>query len=310
MKSINKKELHSIFEGIVNKQEKDFNLLYKEYNKLIYAIAFSILKNEENSKDIMQIVFEKIWNMEVDKLPNSNESSWLYSLTKNEAISFLRKERNTIDIEEVYYISDSQSVDAIIEKEDYNRIISRLDEKEQEIVTLKLLSKLSFKEISEILNIPIGTVQWRYYKALHILKMLLSSLSIFIVTTVAFVIQRTMNNKEYIEQELPKQENEENDKYREQEGQEEQKKNEEQKGEEENKTENSAESSKDETNIITNEVVNKTENYIILEQKSNMELGLVDISLISISSIFLVITIIFLTFFIKHQQKGKKKASK
>lgn len=306
MKSINKKELHSIFEGIANKQEKDFNLLYKEYNKLIYAIAFSILKNEENSKDIMQIVFEKIWNMEADKLPSNNEASWLYSLTKNEAINFLRKEKSTIDIDEIYYISDSECEDAIIEKEDYNNIISKLDKKEQEIVSLKVLSKLSFKEISEVLSIPIGTAQWRYYKAIHTLKMLLSSLSMFILTIFAFIIQRTRNKK--IIQELHEKENEE---YIENEGNEEHRENEELKGQEEQKkTENTTETSKDLENKITNEVVKETENYITVEQKVNTEWGMIDISLIAISSVFLISTIIFLTFFIKYQQKANKKTSK
>ena len=81
MKSINKQELHNIFKGIAEKEESNFNKLYERYNKLVYAISFSILKNKENSEDITQIVFTKIWNMNTNNLPTSNEASWLYSIT-------------------------------------------------------------------------------------------------------------------------------------------------------------------------------------------------------------------------------------
>ena len=161
MKSINKQELHDIFRGIAEKEVKEFNKLYERYNKLVYAISFSILKNKENSEDITQIVFTKIWNMNTNNLPTSNEASWLYSITKNETLNFLRKQKNTVNLEEVYYINnDDKEINEIIEKDTYNRIIAKLDEKEQDIVSLKILSGLSFKEISQILNMPMGTVQW------------------------------------------------------------------------------------------------------------------------------------------------------
>ena len=88
MKVINKEELHSIFKILrVDKEENTFNELYNKYGNLVYSIAFSLLKNKENSEDVKQIVFSKIWQMEQDKLPTKNETSWLYTLTKNEALN-------------------------------------------------------------------------------------------------------------------------------------------------------------------------------------------------------------------------------
>ncbi len=87
MKSINKQELHNIFKGIANKEENEFNKLYEKYNKLVYRISFSILKNKENSEDITQTVFTKIWNMNTNNLPTNSEASWLYTITKNETLN-------------------------------------------------------------------------------------------------------------------------------------------------------------------------------------------------------------------------------
>ena len=210
MKSINKEELHEIFIEIANKNEDEFNKLYEKYNGLVYAISFSILKNKENCEDITQIVFTKIWNMNKENLPKANEASWLYSLTKNETLNFLRKERDSINIDDIYYISDDKDLNDVTEKDSYNRIISKLDEKEQEIVSLKVLSGLSFKEIAGILNMPIGTVQWRYYKALHSLKILIANLSMFILTTAIFIANKTVfKNRKKLANEEVKEEQEE-----------------------------------------------------------------------------------------------------
>ena len=171
---INKQELHKLFAELkTNKQEDVFNELYNKCGNLVYKIAFSILKNKENSEEIKQMVFLKIWKINKEILPDKNEASWLYAVTKNEAITFLKKQKNTINIDEIYYISDEcDNIFNVEDKESYNKIISVLDKKEQEIVSLKVISNLSFRQISQILGEPIGTIQWRYYKADHTLKLL------------------------------------------------------------------------------------------------------------------------------------------
>ena len=63
MKSINKQDLHLIFQEIKQGNYNKLDDLYCKYNKLIYNIVFSILKNRENSEDIVQIVFMKIFQM-------------------------------------------------------------------------------------------------------------------------------------------------------------------------------------------------------------------------------------------------------
>ena len=106
MKKINKEELHNIFIGIKNNKESAFKELYEKYRKLVYAVSFSILKNKENSEELVQKVFIKLWQMEKNNFPTSNESSWLYSMTKNEVLNFLRNQKEEIEIDELYYITE------------------------------------------------------------------------------------------------------------------------------------------------------------------------------------------------------------
>lgn len=309
MKDINKQELHNIFKGIANKEEKEFNKLYEKYNKLVYGVSFSILKNKENSEDITQTVFTKIWNMNTNNLPTNSEASWLYTITKNETLNFLRKQKNALNLEDIYYINnDNNELNEIIEKDTFNRIIAKLNEKEQEIVSLKIISGLSFKAISQILNIPIGTVQWKYYKSLHTLETLISSVSLYIITMVLFITQKEVNMKkkattenENIEVEVPiiKEENNYLQKDKDDEMQ---------KSESPNARENVIQNEKaEEENTQTNEIKEEIAQEIV-HQNNNM--NLYDIGILGISSILLVITIIFTHIFRKHQQNLKKKASK
>lgn len=307
MKSINKQELHNIFKGIANKEEKEFNKLYERYNKLLYGVSFSILKNKESSEDITQTVFTKIWNMNTNNLPTSNEASWLYSITKNETLNFLRKQKTTLNLEDIYYINnDNNELNEIMEKDTFNRIIAKLNEREQEIVSLKILSDFSFKEISQILNTPIGTVQWKYYKSLHALETLISSISLYIITIVLFITQKQVNmkkkaftiheNKE-VETPIIK---EENNKIQED-------KNEMQKAEVPNARENIIENEKvSEENIQINEIKEET----IIESREESNTNIYDIGILGFSGILLIITIIFTHIFRKHQQNLKKKMSK
>lgn len=293
MKKIDKEELHRIFIGIKNGDEEEFNKLYEKYKPLVYGVSFSILKNKEDSEEIVQTIFTKIYKLEKEKLPKENEATWLYSFSKNASLNFLRNKKEELNIDDIYYIAhESEELNEIIQKDTFNKIISNLNKKEQEIVSLKILSNLSFKEISQILNMPIGTVQWKYYKSLHTLKILLSSLSMYIITIIVFIAQRNNNktSKEPEKEETTKQENEE------QKNQEETMKKEEASGDT-SRTENTY------TNTITQE-------YISVEHKDNISLTSKDIGLLAISMIFLAITIIFLTFFIKNQQKTNKKVSK
>ena len=187
---IDKQELHKIFSEMRKGNNSQFEILYKNYNQLVYKIAFSILKNKENSEDVMQTVFAKICNLKTEQLPSSKEATWLYAVTKNEALTFLRKEMTNISLEEAYNIDtgkECKELQDIVDTEKYNKIISGLSLKEKEIVSLKIVGELSFKEIARILNEPIGTVQWRYYKALNSLKLMLGNISMFIVTLTLYI---------------------------------------------------------------------------------------------------------------------------
>ena len=81
---------------------KKFEELYDKYNKIVYGIAFSILKNKEDSEDVVQIVFLKLYDIDNSKLPKEKAGTWLYTVTKNEALAILRKKYDTVSLDNIY----------------------------------------------------------------------------------------------------------------------------------------------------------------------------------------------------------------
>lgn len=291
MAKVNEKELKEIFNEIKNNSKSAFEKLYSKYSTLVYGIAFSILKNKQDAEDVVQTVFAKIYEIDTDKLPTQKEASWLYTTTKNEAITFLRKRDNNLDLESIYEIeTPNNEIDEIISRDSYNRLISKLNDKEKEIISLKILANLSFDEIANLLNKPTSTIKWRYYKSIKSLKILLSNLGMFIITLVIGL--KTLFNKkttslesikdnfiteDKVEQDSIQQETEEN------------------KGFQESITDST-----------TNRVEDEKQETIIQEENIENDVNYVGIGILSISAIFLAITIIFSIFCIKSRIKSNK----
>lgn len=291
MKKINVEELRELFIEIKYGNNIAFEKLYKNYKNLVYKIAYSILKNSYDSDDIVQIVFEKIYSIDKDKLPTRNESSWLYSVTKNETINYLNKKKNHIELEEIYELEDNNNeINELINKDSYNRLIGKLNENEKEIISLKILSNLSFKEIAKLLNKPTGTIKWIYYKSINTLKLLLSNLAMFIISFISSCF--AMKNRKKLSPKLNVNESNQT--------------------KEEIKdeiTEDKELLQDNKKSTITNDKSSQMQESVI-EEVPNISNNYLSISLIGVSTIFFILTIIFSIIFTKHQLKRRKKLSK
>lgn len=309
MVKFNEEELKQLFVEIKANNKTAFEKFYTGYNKMVYGIAFSILKNKQDSEDVVQTVFTKIYEIDKNKLPTDKEASWIYTTTKNEAITLLRKKNNNINLEDIYEIADEdKEINEIINQDSFNKLLSKLNDKEKEIISLKIVANLSFEQIAKLLNEPTGTIKWRYYKSTNRLKLMLSNLAMFIIT---FIIgAKVLSNKqeqdsvaqESIKDENTLQENvEQNVLLEENKSQASDKYN-------DNLLENY---DKVENNTCqnNNSVENKIEEEIIQEPASS-ETNYVGIGVIGISIVFLTITIISIVFFKKYQLKRNKKTSK
>lgn len=318
MKNIDEKELHEIFDKMRKEDKKSYEELYKKYYKLVYNIAFSILKNKENAEDISQNVFIKIGNLKKEKLPNSYEASWLYTVTKNECISLFRKTKETLTIEDIKNENLEDEIEGIIQKNSYEKLMENLEKIEKQIIFLKVEAGYSFKEIARLLKMPIGTVQWKYYKSLHALKLLIANLSMFVIGVVTCLFNNSRLKESKVEQDENKTED-----------------NKEQGSTiEDNQKQDSVQNQKDNKNTIkheniaediSNENSNTIENIVqnelienIIREETKIESCNITVDrtmfknaiLYVLTNVFLCFSIFFTIIVVKNQQNKRKQASK
>lgn len=171
------------------------------YRGRTYSIAYSVCHHREDTEDIVQEVFVKLLMLEPIKFPSSGHASWFYVLTKNTALDYLKKKRPTDNIECVQ-LPDPHAENEIAYFEaidQYENLVSKLNSEEKLIVGLKVLGGMKHKEIASMLKRPTGTIQWIYHRAIHALRISLSSLVFFIVALLFTVYQngKAMANEHY-----------------------------------------------------------------------------------------------------------------
>ncbi len=188
MTQADKDNMHNIFVDIRNDRKAGLDKLFKQYRRQLYGISYSILKNKDDAEEVLQTVLLKLMKIDNELLPNQNEWSWIYSVMKNTSINYLRKNKSTFDIDEIYNISsEDDDIEKVIDKDKFNRMIAPLNDDEKEIVSLKILSELSFSEIADIKDTPEGTVKWKYYKALNTVKSMIGSILILCASVALYL---------------------------------------------------------------------------------------------------------------------------
>lgn len=295
--------VHKNFENLKLNKELYFKDFYKNNYNLIYGICYSILKEKENSEDITQNVFEKIYKLPTDKMPTEYESSWLYSVSKNESLQYIRKNKFSCSDENLSNLkSNKNEIDDVIENENYNKLVKKLDKKQEQIISLKVISGFTFKEIGQILSMPTATVQWYYYKSIKSLKLAISNLAMFIISFIVG-INLKLRKKDYINYE--KTDNYEDD-YKNI------------NANDESYTDSSSTIQSDNMSSkfnnkyndinITDSAFGEVNELSVKDFATNQEIQYKVI--FGVATIFLVLSIIFAIIFANHQQKSNKKASK
>ncbi len=180
-----------VFESPVNansikieqpQNEELFDVLYDLYYQKLYIFAYSYISSKEDAEEIIQDVFVKLWKNRNKLSSVSNITGYIYKVTRNSCLDFLRTKKNVLAIESnmlqqqnllnLHALSDDPS-SLIIEKELEAQImmeISKLPEKCRTVFVKSRIEGLKHKEIAEDLEISTKTIENHISKALRLLK--------------------------------------------------------------------------------------------------------------------------------------------
>jgi RNA polymerase sigma factor (sigma-70 family) len=167
--------------AIAKGDQKAYAELLSRYRESVYYMMLKMVNNKDDADDLTIEAFGRAFKKLEQYTPNYAFSTWLFKIASNNAIDFLRKKKlnntismdtrnensdydasnlvksNTLDPEEFYI--KKQKVEMV------RAVIDKLKPKYKELVELFYFQELSHEEISDRLNLPIGTIKAQLFRA-------------------------------------------------------------------------------------------------------------------------------------------------
>jgi len=147
--------------------------LITEYERPIFNAAFRILGNPDDAADVTQIVFLKVFERIDQYNPKYKFFSWIYRIAINESINQKNRGRNEYALEEGRFAGSGRPEDKV-DADELSLVLQKalmtLQEDYRVVVTLRHFSEMSYRDISDVLQIPEKTVKSRLYSARQLLK--------------------------------------------------------------------------------------------------------------------------------------------
>lgn len=169
-------------------RSESYRLLVEKYKVRAYHAALIFTGNREDALDLSQEAFFRAYRSIKTFEKGKKFYTWLYQILKNLCINHLKRKKRKSpvlsDVEErsgpeIYFSSDRRP-DEVFEEHEMRDILwdalNKMKKEEREIIVLKEFNELSYKEIAEVLNIPIGSVMSRLYYARQCLAKLMEEM--------------------------------------------------------------------------------------------------------------------------------------
>ena len=186
MISLTDKEFDLCIQKILGKDKNGLKDIYTCYGTLVYRQMLAVVKSPQDAEDLTSDLFLRLWETAAQYRSGTGHKRYITVMARNMAIDFLRKRKHleyTIDDENVYTEEQADPEEPtdvqVVGGMAFRQALETLNEAEKEIINLRVGFDMTFKEISEALGIPLGTVAWRYRQALNKLKKTVKEGSIY-----------------------------------------------------------------------------------------------------------------------------------
>jgi RNA polymerase sigma factor (sigma-70 family) len=159
-----------------------FELLFRRYQGHVHGLAYHIIQDFEEAKDLTQETFIKAFQRMSQLREPARFASWLFQITRSVCLDYLRSKRkmNAHSLEEMRERIEEQSPSAIptpeeeLEKDEMQdqvlRAIQKLPEHYRLPLTLYHLDGLDYQLTADFMDVPLSTIKWRLHRAREMLK--------------------------------------------------------------------------------------------------------------------------------------------
>ena len=168
-----------VLEQVANGSPEAFEALYDRYGRLAYAIAIRVLSNESAAEEVVQDSFLAIWRKTLlYRADRGTVRSWLATVVRNRSIDRLRRDQRRDRYEITVEASAPQAavsdtwteVAEALNRRQIRAAMYSLPVEQRQTLELAYWCGMSQREISDVMDVPIGTVKGRARLGLHKLR--------------------------------------------------------------------------------------------------------------------------------------------
>jgi RNA polymerase sigma-70 factor (ECF subfamily) len=172
-------ETAALLERVRNGDREAFMTIIRLYQRKVFVMAYSILRDREDALDAVQETFLRLHQKAGLFKPGSSFQGWLLQMAKNISIdSYRRRRRKKLDwetsrpVEEIPIAVEDRGGDSAASdlRSAFSRSVETLAERQRMVFVMRHYNELPFSEISEAMRISIGTAKSLHFKAVQNLR--------------------------------------------------------------------------------------------------------------------------------------------
>jgi len=180
-----------VLKAVDSRDQKAFAELMERYRESIFFMLKKMVNNADDADDLTIEAFGKAFNRLHQYKPNYAFSTWLFKIATNNCIDFLRKKKkNVLSIDNRYNNDDGDSLMIELKSEARNpeqqaireqklvimrEVVTRLKPRYKELIEKRYFQELSYDEISQEMDLPLGTVKAQLFRAREFLYNILKN---------------------------------------------------------------------------------------------------------------------------------------
>lgn len=165
------KEFERCMSAMAAGDRNSLRYVYDAYLKLIYAVVYDTIGQREEAEDVTSEFFIKLYSIAGSYKPGNGHRRWIVTIARNMAVDRIRKIDREALVDEIPEAAQTGSMEEqVVNSVSLRRAMESLKPDEREVVDLKVAGGFTFREISEMVEKPMGTVTWLYNNAIKRLR--------------------------------------------------------------------------------------------------------------------------------------------
>ena len=175
----------TLLRHMARRQELALEVFYDRYARLVYSVAYAVIRDAGAAEEIALDIFETVWKHAGDyQRERASVRTWMLRMTRNRAIDRLRREdvrplRSSVSWQDIAphksaaALLPEREVQSLLRSERVRAAVQTLPEAQQQALVLAFFRGLTHREIAAELNEPLGTIKTRIRLGMQKLRDLL-----------------------------------------------------------------------------------------------------------------------------------------